>query len=251
MKMNRQNERSIEALPAELFLKAFSSSHAFMAVTELETGRFVEANEAYCRLVGYSRGELIGRSEVELGILSDEQLGKIRSTITRDLIPFEVSLRSKSGELKYVSASADLVWVDGRGYAVSSGFEITEHKRVESRLRKSEDTLRSLFEGRGEAVFIHDFNGRFLEVNGKASKLTGYSKEDLLQKSPMDLDARKEQLAERFVTLAREGSLAFETDLVRKDGSLLPVEITLQVIQYGEQRAILGVARNISARRTI
>jgi two-component system, cell cycle sensor histidine kinase and response regulator CckA len=235
------------ALPDGIFCKAFSSSQAFMAITEHESGRYVEVNEAFCRLFGFQREECLGRTVGEVGMATDEQYGKIaRELLKRSGTQYGIQLRSKNGAVKHARVSASMVEIDGKRFLAWSGTDLTEQKVAEEALRAVEAKFHAILEGVSEAIIIHDLNGRILEVNRKACELVGYSKEELMRLTPIDLDAHKEKLPERFVTMIREGSLTVTSDLIRKDGTHLPVELGFQLIQYGGQRAFLGIVRDLS-----
>jgi PAS domain S-box-containing protein len=234
------------ALPEGIFSKAFSSSQSFMAVTEYENGRCLEINEAFCRLLGIPREECLGRTVGEIGMSTVEQYKRIaRDLLKRSGTPHEMLLRPKSGEVKHACVSASMVEIDRKRFVIWSGIDLTEQKRAEEALRTVEAKFLAVFEGASEAIVIHDLNGKFLKVNLKACELLGYSREELMQLTPFDVDHHKEELAKRFVTLLKEGALTFTSELARKDGTHLPVELSFQVIQYGGQRAFLGIARGL------
>ena len=127
---------------------------------------------------------------------------------------------------------------------------ITDRKQAEERLQESEEKYRVLFETAKDAVFVTDETGRFLDVNQAACKSLGYSKEDLLKLSNKELDADPGGY-EAFLKI-RDGlvdKITFEVNQRRKDGTLLPVEITGSFFESGGRRMAVALVRDISQRK--
>ncbi len=108
-----------------------------------------------------------------------------------------------------------------------------------------------LFEHAGDAIFIHDLEGRFLEVNRSACERLGYSRESLLCMSVPEIDdpAYAPLVPRRIARLQEEGECLIETAHVTATGEILPVELSSRVIEYRGQRAVLSIARDIRERR--
>ncbi|MDY7080572.1 MAG: PAS domain S-box protein [Chloroflexota bacterium] len=103
----------------------------------------------------------------------------------------------------------------------------------------------------GDAIFIHDFDSHFLEVNQEACERLGYSREELLRMTPMDVDTPEYAalVPARLEELRSRGHLFLETAHVRRDGTVIPVELNSRVIRFAGKPAILSVARDISERK--
>ncbi|MBI3930282.1 MAG: PAS domain S-box protein [Armatimonadetes bacterium] len=135
--------------------------------------------------------------------------------------------------------------------AVAIVRDITDHRRAGDALRQSEDRYRRLFATVSDAIVLFDSdNLRFLDVNDAAVAAYGYSREELLRMTVLDVSAEPEQ-TRTSVRLAATGELAriplrFH---LRKDGSAFPVEISASSFQQGERRLICGVIRDVTERR--
>ncbi len=130
---------------------------------------------------------------------------------------------------------------------ISNAFE---SKQAEEALRASEEKYRVLFETAQDAIFLSDERGRFLDVNQAACESLGYTKEKLLELCNKDIDADPSG-HEAFMKV-RDGlleNMRFEVDQHRKDGTLLPVEITGCFFTSGGQRISLAIARDITDRK--
>jgi PAS domain S-box-containing protein len=121
----------------------------------------------------------------------------------------------------------------------------------QARLEESEHRYRTLFESASDAIFIHAPEGPFLEVNGVAKERLGYTRDEFLHMTPMDIDSSEyaSLVSERVAELQREGRLVFETEHVRRDGTLVPTEICSRMIEYDGRPAVLSIARDLSERK--
>jgi PAS domain S-box-containing protein len=129
--------------------------------------------------------------------------------------------------------------------------EITERKQAEAALRESENRFRTLIEQASDAFFLHDSDGRFLEVNRQACKSLGYTREELLRMCVFDVeqdfDMRKAQQAWGQSEPGEPYTL--QGHHRRKDGTAFPVETRLSSYYLDGQRLHLGLARDITERR--
>ena len=129
--------------------------------------------------------------------------------------------------------------------------EITMLKQRERELRKSEEKFHAIFESTNDAIFIHDFDGHFLEVNEVACRYLGYSREELLERRVADIESRKSAalIRERMETVRQAGSTVFETVHLRKDGTEIPVEVGSRSFEFENTPGVLSVARDITERK--
>ncbi|MDD5260813.1 MAG: ATP-binding protein [Methylacidiphilales bacterium] len=125
----------------EKFSKAFRSNPSGIAITKMETGEYLEVNESFCRITGYSPQELIGHNAVELGLWSaaaDRNQAKslLAGETLRDL---ELQARMRDGGSKTVLINTELIELDGEQRIVSLVQDITERKRVQEDLRATNE----------------------------------------------------------------------------------------------------------------
>ncbi|MEW5913421.1 MAG: PAS domain S-box protein [Thermodesulfobacteriota bacterium] len=129
--------------------------------------------------------------------------------------------------------------------------DITDRERARLALQESERKYRSLFEGLNDAVFITDQKGNFLEVNQATCQRLGYSREEMLAMRVRDILAPEELslLSQRLSQLSEKGALIFEGVHRTRQGRVVPVEVSLRLVQYQGQEAVLSVVRDISERQ--
>lgn len=141
-----EQKRAEEALrrSEEKFAKAFRSSPVEMIISTLDEGRMLEVNETFERKLGYRRDEVIGRRKVDLGLWVDPAQ---RTAIVEEVkangrvINREIQIRAKSGNIGYKLYSAELMRIGGQPCLVAVSEDITERKRVQENLLRSEAFL--------------------------------------------------------------------------------------------------------------
>jgi len=133
-----------------------------------------------------------------------------------------------------------------------SRLEQTEKReKLVAAVQESENRYRTLFESAGDAIFISHVGGRFLEVNRAACERLGYSREELLQMSPKDIDSPEyaSRVAQRVEELRKVGHAFLETAQIRRDRTIIPVELSSRIIEYKGKPAVLSVARDVTERK--
>jgi PAS domain S-box-containing protein len=132
--------------------------------------------------------------------------------------------------------------------------EIAERKRIENELRFSEERFRVLFEYAPDAYFLHDSQGRLLDVNKRAEQLTGYGREEQIGRTIIDLGAVPPSETDRVLSMAAENAAGRpsgpnEVILRHKDGALLTVEVMTLPVRIKGAPVVLGIARDVTERR--
>ena len=128
--------------------------------------------------------------------------------------------------------------------------DVTARKQAESELKASEDYYRTILENIGDAVFVADPAGRFLDVNPRACDMTGYSREELLGLTVADTypPNAREQARDRVAEVAGGVPNVRERPLLRKDGVMLTVETNARLLPDGR---MLGTVRDVTERRLL
>lgn len=165
----------------------FEKAPIGLAVTA-EDSSFVQVNPAFCRFLGYSKQELLGKTvrdithpddwatsaEIIRRLLSPRKLTK----------PFEKRYRHKNGQAVW-GAVAPFVIADDRRmtrYIMAQVVDITERKQAEEALWESQERTASILHGITDIYIAFDRHLRFVDLNARAEEIVGRKKEDLLGK---------------------------------------------------------------------
>ncbi|MBN1266790.1 MAG: response regulator [Anaerolineales bacterium] len=126
-----------------------------------------------------------------------------------------------------------------------------EKEKAEEELRVSEERYRTVFEGVQDAILIEDFDGRIIDVNQQACRMYGYSYEEFVGKTARDLIAPGGTLYHYYGPDASLPEHPVVSLNRRSDGSVFPVELTVRIQMLRDEKIVLLVIRDVSARKEI
>lgn len=169
---------------------------------------------------------------------------------TKKLVRLEHFHYDPMGNLGYYEINAFPI-IDEMGeitQLIEYTVDITKRREAEQHLKQSEEKFRTLFDNSSDATFIIDLNGKFLEVNEITCKQLGYTKNELLQLTPENLNFCGENMAELIEALKQFGYLTHNTNYIRRDGVKIPFEINSKLVEYDGKPVIMCIARDITER---
>ncbi|MGM0613079.1 MAG: PAS domain S-box protein [Bacteroidota bacterium] len=125
-----------------------------------------------------------------------------------------------------------------------------EKEKMQQQVINSLEEYQDLFNNMNETVWIIHPNGELLDVNDTAVNKLGFSKDELLEKGIIGIDAflSKDKIKQLISAMPKDETQIFETWHKCKNGTQIPVEISSTVIRYQGEKAILSVARDITER---
>jgi PAS domain S-box-containing protein len=136
---------ALEALrrSEERFARMVHANPAGIALTRLTDGCYLDANDAYLEMVGYSRAELIGRTGVELGVITPEGRNEIVGAIQRQgyVHDFDLQIGGKDGNSVDIRFAAEPLEMGGEPCLLSTMIDISPSKRLERELRQVNEEL--------------------------------------------------------------------------------------------------------------
>ncbi len=239
----------------ERFSKVFHTSPIAICITSWEDGRFVDANRSYLDLAGYPRAELINRSVFEFGFVNPQERNAFLAKLMKEksIKGVEDFFLTRSGEALDVITFYEMISLNGQDCILSMFYDITEQKRVRDSLSKSEISYRGLFNTVKDAIYIQDGDGTFLDVNEGAINMYGYSREELIGKTPADIGApgkNDNKEVEKKIKLALEGEAQqFEFWGQRKNGEIFPKNVRLSKGSYFGRDVLIAFAEDITERK--
>ncbi len=241
----------------EEFRASFEGTSVGMTQCDPMSGAFLRVNQRFCELVGYSRDELKDMIFDNITHPDDQnrntdgmwqlRLGKI-SEYRRDK-----RYLCKDGHSLWADVSTTLIR-DQRGLplrTVSVIQDITSVKLAADAQRESEEKFKAVVEQAGDAFFLHDADGRTIDVNQAAIDALGYSRDELLELCPWDFVAGvdRETGMLRWNALSPGQSETFEAVIRRKNGGEFPVEARLSRIDFANRKHFLVSVRDVSERK--
>ncbi len=230
----------------------FGTIHDAVGISNLADERFVEVNDAFCDICALPREKILGHNTVELGLWKDpevrnEFVRRLRAEGTvRDM---EVEFQNAKGTPGWILISGHVISIGSVPHAIITGHDITSRKADEWAIAESEQRFRDLFEGSQEGILYLDQNENMLIANPAFSNMVSYNLEELATQPCSMIQVEDDpRLQEMMSQLESEGRARGETWLRRKDGNLLPVDMSVtQVTSMDGQQTTSVIVRDISA----
>jgi PAS domain S-box-containing protein len=224
-------------------------------------GRFLMVNECICSMLGYSRDELLGTSFLD--VTWEEDLQGSRAVLERVANGNRVLGRMVK---RYRHRDGHAVWTevnylndgqpDGterRGMAVIN--DITEKRRLDEALRLSEEKYRSTVDMAPMGIVYIEDTGRFMMVNDFMCNMVGYSRDELLGMSFLDITVEEDREECREMLARMASGQQTEARIVKRyrhrDGHPVWTEVSClhDMEQDGTGRVTLAVINDITARK--
>jgi len=250
----------------EKFFTAFQTSPDAVNINRLTDGVYLDVNDGFTKLTGYSAEDVIGVASGQIHIWEDpEDRERLVAGLTSDGVVhnLEARFRRKDGMVTTALMSAQLIDVDGERCILSVTRDITDRRAAEEALRESEEKYRTLTEGLSDVVWTLDPKTlRFLYVSPSVERLRGFTPEEILAE-PIDaalmpeavvavrslIDRRVEDLLSG--TAPPERSYTEVVEQPRKDGSTVWTEVvtSYRLSDRTGLPEIHGVTRDITRRK--
>ena len=243
----------------EKYRKQFEEALDAIFVADAETGIIIDCNRAASELVGREKSELVGEHQRILHP-PEEIEGEFSRTFKQHLKEkegqiLEAQVITKRGEIKDVAIKASVFELRGKKLIQGIFRDITKGKRREERLLESEERLRNLYENIPDSLCVFvGREGHLLEYNKAFKKRTGYTDEELKDKTFLDFvypDDRA-MILKKYRTRYPEEELplVFEMREVNKKGEALPTEVSVST--YKKKGRVIGIEvlhRDITERK--
>ena len=144
--------------------------------------RFIYINEAACRLLGYSKKELLSMSVHDIDPLFPKDAWKDhwRELKERKSFSFLSKHKAKDGRMVPVEITVNYVKFDRKEYNCAFVRDLTEHKKIEQSLKDGEEKYRSLVESTNDSIYVVDRNYKYLFMNKKHIVRMGFSGNEYL-----------------------------------------------------------------------
>ncbi|MCE9579141.1 MAG: PAS domain S-box protein [Deltaproteobacteria bacterium] len=234
------------------FRAIFEASPLAIAITE--NRRFAAVNPAFESVLGWRADAMVGRTALEVGLILDGERvvaeASAEAAARGVLGPTPMVVVRPDGARRELLVSAAAVDLDDRPSTVSIAVDVTDGLATERQLRASEARFRAIFEAVHDGVFFIDGRGQVVEANRGACAQLGRRREELIGAPVGSISTRPDFDPRAVIAKVRSaGFAAYETEHRRADGSTFPVELVLSAIGSDVDAGVVGIARDITARK--
>jgi len=244
----------------EKYRKLFEECIDAIFVADFETGILIDCNNAAAKLIGREKSEIIGmhqrflHPEEENGPDFGKTFEQHRSDKKGQII--EDHIITKSGEIRDVTIKPSLIEINGKKIVQGIFRDITESKKAEQALSKSEEKYRKLFEEARDAIFIADAEtGILVDCNRTATLLVGRKKPEIIGMHQHCLHPPETVNGEFSKTFrqhcADKKGQIIETQILTKNGEIRDVAIKANLFEVNGKKMLRGVFRDITESKKI
>jgi PAS domain S-box-containing protein len=228
-----------------------------------EDGLIIEWNKSMEEITGLKKEEVQGKFAWEVNFMVTREEFRTHEHYDRDKTVFLNLLKKGEAPTNLNLVTTEITTPGGvkRGiqYQIfpirtSDGFmigsiirDITEHRKTEEALKKSEEKYRLLFESTPIGIGISDLEGRVLEANQKILDTMGYTTEEIKKISLPDTYVNSEDRKKLLKVLLETGHVRdFEVQLKRKDGTPYYSLLNINLMKLGDQKVCLTTQRDLT-----
>ncbi len=240
------------------FKRAVEQNPNSIVVTDLN-GNIVYVNPKFCEVTGYSYEEAIGKNPriLKSGYQSKEFYDNLWKTILNGKEwTGEFLNKKKNGELYWEKASICPIF-DSKGNMINfiaTKVDITEKKKTDEIIKQSEKIYKSITSAASDAIILIDSEQRILKWNKAATNIFGYRRDEAINKKLHDLIVPKEYRESAHNNFAKfketgKGKAINKLHILkglRKDGSLIDIELSVSAVRLWNQWHTIGVIRDVT-----
>jgi PAS domain S-box-containing protein len=232
------------------FRAAFQTSPDAINLNRLD-GVYVDINEGFTQLTGFTRDDVLGVSsrELEIWAVPEDRDRLLQGLTAHGVVEnLESLFRCKDGRLKTALMSARIIQVGGQPHILSVTRDITERRQREEALSASEARYRMLVEEAVDGILLGAPDGTISGANSRMLALAGRDHRELVGRPIGEIFTPRSLRSTplRFDLLRQGSTVTRERDLLLPDGSPLPVEMHTKRMDDGTYQSII---RDISQRR--
>ncbi|MEI6310028.1 MAG: PAS domain S-box protein, partial [bacterium] len=258
-----ERKRAEEALRTSEVRYRQLVENANEAILVIQDGMPKFANRMAGELTGYSLQELGLRPFPEFihpddrGMVVERHLARLKGDLSSPRYAFR--LIAHDGSFKWVEIDAVLIDWEGKPATLNFLTDIAERKQAEDALRESEMRFRTLAASAQDAIIMINEGGKISFWNKAAQVIFGWSEDEILEKNlheiimPEDNRAVFTRAFEAFQSTGSGTAVGKTTELqgLRKDGTGVPLELSLSAVQIGNSWQGIGIVRDITDRKRV
>jgi diguanylate cyclase (GGDEF)-like protein/PAS domain S-box-containing protein len=249
--------KKIHSTNQVLLFKQFSIDNAHGAIFWLDSNlRFIDINNATCKMLGYTREELLNMSISDIDSefsVADSQIWK-----TRDASTYESKFKSKNDQLIPVEITINYFRFEDKDNICTFVNDITRHKQAEIKLQKTEDKFRQLVEETNVLLWEADIKTiQFTYVSPQVKKITGFTLEQWCQpgfwSQHLHIEDKDWAMQHCQECIERLEDHIFEYRIIKADGDVIWIHDNVKIVydEEGTPIKLRGVMVDISERKKV
>lgn len=251
--MTSNENKNIESSNHIDYGVVFNAVNDAIFVHDMDTGAIIDANQRACEMYCYSREELLllKVADISSGVepyRQEDAAWYIHKAAEGEPQIFEWTAKDKAGRLFWVEVSLKRAVIGGKYRVLAIVRDINDRKEEEALLRLAEFSI----ERSADAVFWTNEYASILYANDAGCKLSGYSREELLEMSVPDIvhSFKGGAWATHWQEAKTRKYMPFVySEITRKDGSSFPTEVTVNYLEFEGGEYICSIVRDITERR--
>ncbi len=233
----------------ERYRQLFDAASDPVFLVDRETLAIVDANELASTLYGYTHQELLERTSLDL---SAEPEATTQFVHQPDGWPGERPLvdtrlhRRKDGTVFPVEVSDRTLEMEGRSVLFVSCRDITDRLAAERTIRQ----LAAAMDSAPSGMTVHDPTGLIVYANAMAARMHGYTRAEMLAIDPERIESPGDaaKIPARIGEVRSRGAQTYQVEHLRKDGSILPLSVTVSRVTWDGHDGLLAVSTDITER---
>jgi PAS domain S-box-containing protein len=252
----RDDNSPDHSISEERFKKVFDSNPVALGIIDANS-RFYDVNPSFCQLMDLPKEHILGKTSTEVGLFNIDTLprgisaGGKHDTGIRNK---EISFITQSGIVRVIQYSVDVITSQNSRQLLITAMNITDRSLAEQAIRERENLYAALFTASPMPMAMSRLSdGRVVHVNRLFLETMGInSPEDVIGRTAQEagLLAVPDERQRAIAHLREHGKLSgFEMQLKKKDGTLLPVLASSELLEIAGEKCVLTSAIDISARK--
>jgi PAS domain S-box-containing protein len=258
----KQMEKALQE-SEERYRQIFNIAPAGIYEVDFRTGKFINVNEAVCEYSGYTRDELLSMNAIDV-LTKDSQdrlLSRMVKALNKKDMPDSVDYEiiKKDGSTGWLRINNRYIY-DGENIIGSTvvAQNITERRRAEEELKKSEQKFRTLVNAAPYGIQLTDKKGKIVYSNPAHHAIQGYADGKLIGRYIWDLiiDEEKKIRTKKYYSDLIENissPVVYFNKNQTKDGRLIDVQINWDYIRNtsGDVEGIISIVRDITEKKQL
>ncbi len=254
----RRAEEALKHRGEELqrFRAAMDATSDAIYLVDRATMKFIDVNEAACRMRGQTREEILAFGPHGVLSQSREELERAYDAVIAgggNSEPIEVTRQGMDGSQVTIELERSAQHTERGWIVITVARDITERKQAERALRESEETHRAIFEGAHDGILVADAETRkFITANPAICGMLGYAQEEMTRIGVSNIHRKQDlpRILKAFESILRgETRMDENVPILRKDGSVFYADIRAAPIRLGGKERLLGIFRDVTERR--